>query len=289
MDITMDQPLHAHPLPRLLAKDFLQAMQACASFSHPGVRRMARRSRMAPRATICAAIASLIFTTSAKSMLDASVQCSSNTTWGHGAAYLTDAAYKNLTAPSPGACCTKCKAEQSRCNAWNHKLPSENCFLFHKTPELGSHHPKQTSVYGSTPSPAPTPVPPAPPNALNVLMIAIDDMRPELEPYGADHMHTPNIQKLADRSMLFSRAYVQVAVCMPSRNALLFGRRPDTAKAWSIAASQFPRICGGSQCSGNECGNTCGIREASGRLAVTLPGWFYQHGYYTVGACVMCG
>ena len=36
-------------------------------------------------------------------------------------------------------------------------------------------------------------------------MIAIDDMRPELQPYGAQHMHTPNMQKLADRSMLFSR------------------------------------------------------------------------------------
>ena len=48
--------------------------------------------------------------------------------------------------------------------------------------------------------------------AMNVLMIAIDDMRPELEPYGQAHMHTPNMQKLAERSTLFSRAYVQVAV-----------------------------------------------------------------------------
>jgi hypothetical protein len=47
---------------------------------------------------------------------------------------------------------------------------------------------------------------------MNVLMIAIDDMRPELEPYGQAHMHTPNMQKLAERSTLFSRAYVQVAV-----------------------------------------------------------------------------
>ena len=244
---------------------------------------MARRV-MPPRNTIiCASIASLIVVTSAKSMLGASIQCSSNTTWGHGAAYRVNTAYKNLTARNPEACCALCKADQSQCNAWNHKLPSENCFLFHELPKLAPH-PKQKSVYGSIPSPAPTPVPPAPPNAFNVLMIAIDDMRPELEPYGAEHMHTPNIQKLADRSMLFSRAYVQIAVCMPSRNALLFGRRPDTAKAWSIAGSQFPRICGGPQCSGNECGKTCGIREPNGRLAVTLPGWFYQHGYYTVGA-----
>jgi arylsulfatase A-like enzyme len=121
---------------------------------------------------------------------------------------------------------------------------------------------------------------------MNVLMIAIDDMRPELEPYGQTHMHTPNMAKLASRSMLFSRAYVQVAVCMPSRNALLFSRRPDTAKAWDISPTQFPRDCGGASCDGNKCGPTCGIREpgANGKLAVTLPGWFYQHGFFTAGA-----
>ena len=223
----------------------------------------------------------------AQLVLGASLQCSSNATWGHSSAYRQDHAYLNLTLPTPGACCAKCKAEQSRCNAWNHKLPSKNCFLFHEPTALRSH-PTQTSVYGSTPVPAPPAPSPAPPNALNVLMIAIDDMRPELEPYGAKHMHTPNIQKLADRSMLFSRAYVQVAVCMPSRNALLFGRRPDTAKAWSIDGSQFPRDCGGPQCSGNECGEGCGIRESTGKIAVTLPGWFYQHGYHTVGSYGMC-
>jgi arylsulfatase A-like enzyme len=97
------------------------------------------------------------------------------------------------------------------------------------------------------PMPASTAVPtPAPPkNAMNVLMIAIDDLRPESSAYGHTHMHTPNMQKLADRSTLFTRAYVQVALCMPSRNALLFSRRPDTAQAWEIADTQFPRRCGG--------------------------------------------
>ena len=190
---------------------------------------------------------SLVFAmTGVPLIVDASPQCSSNTTWKSGAAYPTEPAYSNTTAPSPEACCAKCQKDQD-CNAWNHKLPSTNCFLFHHIPPVTNHNPKQTSVYGSTPTP-PTPAPPAPspapPNALNVLMIAIDDMRPELQPYGAQHMHTPNMQKLADRSMLFSRAYVQVAVCMPSRNALLFGRRPDTAKAWSISPTQFPRDCG---------------------------------------------
>jgi iduronate 2-sulfatase/deleted-in-malignant-brain-tumors protein 1 len=119
---------------------------------------------------------------------------------------------------------------------------------------------------------------------MNVLMIAIDDMRPEIEPYGASHMHTPNMQKLADRSTLFSRAYVQVAVCMPSRNALLFSRRPDTAQAWEISPSQWPRMCGGANCGGNQCGPSCGIREpGTGKPGVTLPMWFLQHGFFTTG------
>ena len=84
--------------------------------------------------------------------------------------------------------------------------------------------------------------------------------------------------------MLFTRAYVQVAVCMPSRNALLFSRRPDTAQAWSISETQWPRKCGGAACGGNVCGPTCGIREPGGKLAVSLPGWFYQHGFFTAGA-----
>ena len=47
---------------------------------------------------------------------------------------------------------------------------------------------------------------------LNVLLIAVDDLRTEISPYpeGA-HMHTPNLERLANRSVVFERAYVQVA------------------------------------------------------------------------------
>ncbi len=41
----------------------------------------------------------------------------------------------------------------------------------------------------------------AEPSKPNVLFIAIDDLRPELGCYGADYIHSPNIDKLASLSI----------------------------------------------------------------------------------------
>eukprot|EP01060_Flectonema_neradi_P000043 TRINITY_DN1003_c5_g1_i1.p1 TRINITY_DN1003_c5_g1~~TRINITY_DN1003_c5_g1_i1.p1 ORF type:complete len:543 (+),score=96.35 TRINITY_DN1003_c5_g1_i1:52-1629(+) len=95
----------------------------------------------------------------------------------------------------------------------------------------------------------------------NVLFIAVDDLRPELNHLGHEFMHTPNIDKLAAGGMSFQRAYVQYSFCAPSRNSFMTGRRPDTTKAWSFM-NHFRQV---------------------GPDWVSMPQYFKENGYYTVG------
>ena len=47
----------------------------------------------------------------------------------------------------------------------------------------------------------------------NILFIAVDDLRPELACYGKQHIHSPNIDRLARSGVLFERAYCMVPTC----------------------------------------------------------------------------
>ena len=70
--------------------------------------------------------------------------------------------------------------------------------------------------------------------SLNVLFISVDDLRPEFGCLGNTIIKTPNIDRLASRGSLFTRAYCQQAVCSPSRSSLLTGRRPDATRVWDL-------------------------------------------------------
>ena len=62
----------------------------------------------------------------------------------------------------------------------------------------------------------------------DVLMIAVDDLRPMLGCYGDPRAKTPNMDRLAALGVVFERAYCQYAKCGVSRLSLMSGLRPDS-------------------------------------------------------------
>ena len=60
----------------------------------------------------------------------------------------------------------------------------------------------------------------------NLVMIVIDDLRPVIGAYGDTRAHTPNIDELASKGVVFNHAYANVPVCGASRASLLTSLRP---------------------------------------------------------------
>ena len=58
----------------------------------------------------------------------------------------------------------------------------------------------------------------AAPRRMNVLLVVVDGLRPQLGSYGHPTMLTPNIDKLANSSMVFEHGYTNYPYCCPSRN-----------------------------------------------------------------------
>jgi len=99
-----------------------------------------------------------------------------------------------------------------------------------------------------------------PARKLNVLFLAVDDLRPELGCYGKKHILSPHIDQLASRGLLFERAYCQQAVCGATRASLLSGMRPNSSKVH---------------------GNQTPLSTVHDNLA-TIPKHFRDNGYETI-------
>ncbi|HEY5914177.1 MAG TPA: sulfatase [Verrucomicrobiae bacterium] len=77
----------------------------------------------------------------------------------------------------------------------------------------------------------------APPSKPNILLICVDDLKPLLGCYGDQRIKSPSIDRLARRGVLFERAFANQAVCAPSRNALMTGRRPTTLGIYDLGTN----------------------------------------------------
>ncbi|MCM2371211.1 sulfatase [Aporhodopirellula aestuarii] len=97
----------------------------------------------------------------------------------------------------------------------------------------------------------------------NVLLICVDDLRPELNCYGRDYIRSPNIDRLAEQGCRFDRHYVQAPTCGASRCALLTGQYSDSGND-----ALFKRA--------NR------LSQNPDAVAPSMPRWFRDLGYTTV-------
>lgn len=71
----------------------------------------------------------------------------------------------------------------------------------------------------------------------NVLMILVDDLKPTLGCYGDPIAKTPNIDRLAKRSLRFEMAYCNQAVCAPSRFTLMLGSHSTSTGLYGLGSN----------------------------------------------------
>lgn len=97
----------------------------------------------------------------------------------------------------------------------------------------------------------------------NILLICVDDLRPELNSFGANHISSPNIDGLAKTGTSFLRHFVNAPSCGPSRYTLLTGQYgPSTNQALFQRANK--------------------VKEGMAAIPPSMPEWFKSYGYTTI-------
>ena len=94
---------------------------------------------------------------------------------------------------------------------------------------------------------------------MNVLFIAVDDLKPMLGCYGFEEVKSPNIDKLANSGTLFTKNYCQWPVCGGSRASLMTGLYPESTGVMDLKTK---------------------MRDVNKNL-LSMPEYFKQKGYQT--------
>lgn len=96
----------------------------------------------------------------------------------------------------------------------------------------------------------------------NILLICVDDLRPELQCYGTSYIHSPNIDQLAENGVLFENHYVNAPSCGPSRYTMLTGQYGSYSNQALFKRADL-------------------IKQGKA-ITPSMPEWFKQQGYITV-------
>jgi iduronate 2-sulfatase len=126
----------------------------------------------------------------------------------------------------------------------------------------------------------------APPGRpLNVLFIAVDDLRPQLGCYGVPNMATPRLDQLAAEGRRFDYHYVQVPTCGASRCAMLTGRYPASPGAYDNGAfATLPRVAEGTLTSMPELFRRAGYATAAIGKITHEPGGTLESGEHELAS-----
>jgi len=97
----------------------------------------------------------------------------------------------------------------------------------------------------------------------NIVFIVADDLNTEVGFMGDAYAKTPNLDRLAAQSTVFTNAQCQAPICGPSRNSFLTGKYPHHTGLYGLDPlfRDVPELAG----------------------LVALPQYFRQNGYYSAG------
>ena len=97
----------------------------------------------------------------------------------------------------------------------------------------------------------------------NVLLICVDDLRPELNCFGKDYIVSPHIDALASKGRIFQNHYVNAPTCGASRYTLLTGTYGSSSNGALFSRAKE-------------------LGKDPKAFPPSMPAWFKENGYTTV-------